>query len=211
MSFVLVIGASKGIGLETVKQALAAGHRVRALSRSAAAPSLQHERLERFTGDALVARDVRAALEGVDAVVQTLGIRHGEMFRPVTLFSDATRVLIAAMQAQGVRRLISVTGFGAGDSQASIGVLQRLPFRLVFGHAYDDKSRQERLIRDSGLDWTLVRPGVLTNGPRSGRYRVLEQRAEWRNGIISRADVADYLVRQIDDAAGIGKTPVLVR
>ena len=210
MAKVLVIGASKGIGLATVQRALEAGHRVRAMARSAAAIPLQHERLEKFTGDALASQDVLAALQDVDAVVQALGIRPGEMFRPVTLFSDATRVLVAAMQAQGVRRLISVTGFGAGDSQSSIGVLQRLPFRLLFGHAYDDKSRQEQLIRDSGLDWTIVRPGVLTNGSCSGRYRVLEERAQWRNGIVARADVADYLVRQVDDRGGIGKTPVLV-
>lgn len=211
MSFVLVIGASHGIGLETVKRALAAGHRVRAMARTAAGIPLQHERLEKFTGDALVEQDVRAALQGVDAVIQALGIRAADMFRPVQLFSAATRVLIPQMQAQGVRRLIVVTGFGAGDSQSSIGLLQRLPFRLVFGHAYDDKSRQEQLIRDSGLDWTIARPGVLVNAACNGRYRVLEERAQWRNGIVARADVADYLVRQIDDRGGIGKTPVLIR
>lgn len=210
MANVLVIGASYGIGLETVKRALAAGHRVRAMARSAAGIPLQHERLEKFTGDARVEQDVRTALQGVDVVIQALGIRAADMFRPVELFSAATRVLVAQMQAQGVRRLIAVTGFGAGDSQSSIGLLQRLPFRLVFGHAYDDKSRQEQLIRDSGLDWTIARPGVLINGS-CGRYRVLEDRAQWRNGIVARADVADYLVRQVEDRGGIGKTPVLVR
>ena len=74
--------------------------------------------------------------------------------------SDAIRVLIAAMKARSVKRSICVTGFGAGDSRASIGWLQRLPFQIVFGRAYDDKSLQERLIKESGLDWTIVRPGV---------------------------------------------------
>jgi hypothetical protein len=78
----------------------------------------------------------------------------------VHLFSDATRVLIAAMGAQGVKRLICVTGFGAGDSRASISFLQRLPFQIVFGRAYADKSLQERLIKESVLDWTIARPGV---------------------------------------------------
>ncbi len=103
-----------------------------------------------------------------------------------------------------------MTGFGAGDSRASIGPLQRLPFQIVFGRAYDDKSVQERLIEDSGLDWTIARPGVLTGGPRTGRYKVLADPSQWRNGIIARADVADFLVRQIEDRRYVRKAPVLV-
>lgn len=110
----------------------------------------------------------------------------------------------------GVKRLICVTGFGAGDSRASISCLQRLPFQIVFGRAYDDKSLQEKLIKESELDWTIARPGVLTSGPRTGRYRILAEASQWRNGIISRADVAEFLVRQIGDQAYIGKTPVLI-
>jgi putative NADH-flavin reductase len=207
---VLVIGASKGIGLETTRQALAAGHQVRALARSATTMTLADPRLEKVGGDALESPDVEAALVGVDVVIQTLGVGLGDMFRPVHLFSEATRVLIAAMKARGVKRLICVTGFGAGDSRASISWLQRLPFKIVFGHAYDDKSLQERLIQESGLDWTIVRPGVLTSGARTGRYQVLAEASQWRNGIISRADVAAFLVRQIGDGSYIRKAPVLV-
>ena len=119
-------------------------------------------------------------------------------------------MLIAAMRSQGVKRLICVTGFGAGDSRASISCLQRLPFQIVFGRAYDDKSLQEKLIKESELDWTIARPGVLTSGPRTGRYRILAEASQWRNGIISRADVAEFLVRQIGDQAYIHKTPVLI-
>jgi len=207
---VLIIGASKGIGLETTRQALEAGHNVRALARSAAAIGLSNPKLEKVQGDALSPRDVNAALSGVDSVIVTLGVGLGELFRPVHLFSDATRVLIAAMKAQGVKRLICVTGFGAGDSRASINCLQRLPFQLVFGHAYDDKTRQEQLVKESALDWTIARPGVLTGGQRTGRYQVFRKPAQWRNGIISRKDVADFLIRQIDDATYVHEAPVLV-
>lgn len=207
---VLIIGASKGIGLETTRQALEAGHHVRALARSATRMASSDPNLEKVRGDALRAEDVAAALVGVDVVIQTLGVGLGDMFRPVHLFSEATRALIAAMKAAGVKRLICVTGFGAGDSRASISRLQRLPFRLIFGRAYEDKSRQERLIRESGLDWTIARPGVLTGGPRTGRYRILPEPAQWRNGIISRADVAEFLVRQIEDRTYLRKAPVLV-
>jgi putative NADH-flavin reductase len=207
---VLIIGASKGIGLETARQALAAGHDVRALSRSAAAIGLSHPRLEKVRGDALKSQNVKTALIGVEVVIQTLGVGLGELFQPVHLFSDATRVLIDAMTTQGVKRLICVTGFGAGDSRASIPWLQRLPFEAVFGRAYADKSLQERLIRQSELDWTIARPGILTNGPRTGRFKILTEATQWRNGIISRADVADFLVSQIEDRTYVHKAPVLV-
>ena len=207
---VLIIGASKGIGLETTRQALDAGHNVRAFARSATGIRLSNPKLEKVRGDALKTGDVEAALKGIDVVIQTLGVGLRDLFRPVHLFSDATRVLIAAMRAQTVKRLICVTGFGAGDSRASISPLQRLPFQIVFGRAYDDKSLQERLIKDSGLDWTIARPGVLTGGPRTGRYKVLAEPSQWRNGIVSRADVADFLVRQIMDGKYVRKAPVLV-
>ena len=207
---VLIIGASKGIGLGTTRQALDAGHDVRALARSATEIAISNPSLEKMRGNALKTEDVEAALVGVDVVIQTLGVGLGELFRPVHLFSDATRVLIQAMKIQGVKRLICVTGFGAGDSRERISCLQRLPFQIVFGRAYDDKSLQEQMIKENELDWTIARPGVLTNGPKTGHYQILSEATQWRNGIISRADVAEFLVRQIGDETYIRKTPVLI-
>lgn len=207
---VLIIGASKGIGLETTRQALAAGYDVRAQARSTIAIAGSTPSLEKISGDALKPEIIEAALVGVDVVIQTLGVRLEDLFRPVHLFSDATKVLIAAMKSQGIKRLVAVTGFGAGDSCTSISCLQRIPFQFIFGRAYDDKTLQEKLIKDSGLDWTIARPGVLTSGPRTGRYRILSETSEWRNGIISRADIAEFLVRQIEDQTYIHKNPVLI-
>ena len=210
MARVLIIGASKGIGFEATRQSLDAGHEVRAFARSAGSINLSNPRLEKIQGDALNAQDSAAALHGIDVVMQTLGVRVGDLWQPVTLFSAATRVLVAAMESQGIKRLICVTGFGAGDSGASISLLQRIPFELVFGRAYRDKSEQERLIKQSSLDWTIVRPGVLINASRSGRYKILKTAAQWRNGIVSRANVADFLVRMIDDASYARQAPVLI-
>ena len=159
---VLIFGASRGIGLETARQALEAGYGVRTFARSSAANLNSNSSLENFRGNALNVEDVKTALVGVDVVIQTLGVGIGELLRPVHLFSEATEILIGAMKTQKVKRLICLTGFGAGDSRASISCLQRLPFQVVFGRAYDDKSLQEQLIKDSELDWTIARPGVLT-------------------------------------------------
>jgi putative NADH-flavin reductase len=210
MATVLIIGASRGIGLETVKCALKAGHIVRALARLARRIPVDHPNLTKVSADARDQTAVANALEGVDAVIQTLGIPGRDMMlRPVHLFSGATRVLIAAMKETGVRRLIAVTGFGAGDSRNRGGCLYNTAFHLFLRRAYDDKDVQEDLIQGSGLDWVIARPVILFNGSRTGRYHVLVEPRSWRIGFISRADVADFLLKQIDDDAYIGKTPVL--
>lgn len=211
MATVLIIGASKGIGLEALKQALAAGHTVRALARTASRIPLEHSQLEKIDGDALDPSTVRSALNGVDAVIQSLGLSMGPelIFGSVRLFSAATRVLVGAMKEAGTRRLICVTGFGAGDSRGHGGLLYNVTFSLMLGRAYDDKDVQEQIIRRSGLEWIIARPVILTNGPKTAAYRVLTSPRDWRCGFISRADVADFLVKQIGDDSYLGKAPVL--
>jgi putative NADH-flavin reductase len=213
MTEVLVIGASRGIGLETVKAALRADHIVRALARSAASIPIQDKGLEKVSGDALDSDTIRNALKDVNVVIQTLGvdISPRAIFEPTILFSQSTRILVDAMKAAGVKRLLAVTGLGAGDSRGHGGFLyDTLAFPLLLKRVYDDKDVQESIIKSSGLDWTIVRPGLLTNRPATGHYRVLIAPNEWRFGVISRADVADFIVRQIDDRAQIGTTPLLI-
>ena len=213
MAVVLVIGASRGIGLETVRALLAAGHSVRALARRARDIAIEDARLEKLDGDALDKATVERALAGVDAVIQSLGVAFGPeaVLKGTTLFSVATRILVDAMRARGVRRLIVVTGFGAGDSRGHGGFLfAAVIFPLILKRVYDDKDVAEQIVRGSGLDWTIARPGTLTNGPATGRYQVLADPRSWRAGFISRADVADFLAGQVSDTAYVGKTPGLV-
>jgi putative NADH-flavin reductase len=140
MATVLIIGASKGIGLETVKYALEAGHSVRAMARSAQQIRIDHPNLTRVAADALDEAAVKGALEGVDVVIQTLGVSPSveRAVVPTSFFSDATRVLIKAMNQTGVRRLIAVTGFGAGDSRNQGGCLYNTAFHLFLGRVYED-------------------------------------------------------------------------
>jgi uncharacterized protein YbjT (DUF2867 family) len=214
MAKVLIIGASRGIGLETVRAALRAGHRVRALARSAARMPIQDANFDTVSGDALDRDTIRDALQDVEVVIQTLGVNFAPklIFEGTTLFSDSTRILVDAMKVAGVKRLIAVTGLGAGDSRGHGGfIYDAVVFPLLLKRVYDDKDVQEWIVRSSGLDWTIVRPGLLKDSPATGRYRVLTTPRDWRFGAISRADVADFLVRQVDDRTLIGTTPLLIR
>ncbi|MEN1729754.1 MAG: SDR family oxidoreductase [Pseudomonadota bacterium] len=210
MAHVLVIGGSSGIGLETVKLALERGHQVRAFARSASEIAIDHPELEKLDGDALDAKSVKAALDGVDVVVQSLGIKlgPGTVLSGTQLFSEATKILIPAMESSGVTRLLVVTGYGAGDSGETMNPFNRLGFNAVFARIYADKSKQEALIKDSDLNWTIARPVVLTGGGR-GNYRVRVEPSDWRMGVISRASVADFLVREIEESKHIRQAPVL--
>lgn len=212
MTNILVIGASRGVGFEVVKRALAEGHRVRAFARSADRIPLDDPNLECFAGDAVNANDVRRALAGVDAVIQALGVKAGPamVIRGTKLFSEATRVLVREMESGGVARLVALTGFGAGDSRNQGGCLHDFAFNAVLGRVYDDKNVQEHLIRSSDLAWTIARPVVLTDRPATHRYRVVLDPADWRPGTIARADVADFLVRQVASDDYLRMAPVLI-
>jgi len=209
---ILIIGASSGIGRRAVDMALERGCMVRAMARSAESIEVESERVERFAGDATERDDMHQALEGVDAVILALGIGPGAARRlqPVTLFSEATKLLVEAMEAQGPRRLVAVTGYGAGESRAAMNRLEGFGHRLLLGRAYADKDRQEAIIMESDLNWTIARPTILTKGPATGEYQVLSDPDSWRNGLVSRADVAQFLVDRALDGGERHKAPVLV-
>jgi putative NADH-flavin reductase len=166
-----------------------------------------------LSGNALDRDTLQNAVQDVDVVIQTLGVDVSPrvIFEGTTLFSESTRILADVMKAAGLKRLIAVTGLGGGDSRGHGGLLyDAVVFPLLLKRVYDDKDVQEWIIRSSGLDWTIVRPGLLTDRPASGRYCILTASKDWRFGAISRADAADFLVRQIDDRALIGTTPLLI-
>ena len=212
MQPILIMGATSGIGALAVREALSRSMAVRAFARGAAklAPEAG---LEPFAGDARDPGDVARALQGVRAVIYALGIRErlSMLWEKETLFSDTTRVLLDAMPVADVSRLVAVTGFGAGRSNAAMSAIERAGHRAILGRPYADKDRQEAMITASGLDWTIARPVILTNGAASGRIRVLREPGEWRNGLISRADVAVYLIDAVEQGLDVQRDVVLAR
>jgi len=213
MMHILVIGGSSGIGRDTVERGLEKGHVMRAFSRHASGMDREHPNLEKMDGDATDPADLDRALEGIDAVIVALGIKESVamIWKKVTLFSEATEALLPAMERAGVRRLLVVTGFGAGDSFERVSGLERIPFKLILGEPYKDKDRQEALVKASTTDWTIVRPTILTNGPRRPGYKVLTAPEQWRNGIISRKNVADFLIGEAEAGAHLHGEVVLAR
>ena len=205
---ILIVGATRGIGRQVLEQALAAGHAVTALVRDPGRLDAQHERLKVVKVDILNAASVALAMDGQEAVCCSIGVKTPWLTVPV--FSEGTRNLLEAMKKSGVRRLVCVTGIGAGDSRGHGGFLfDRLFFPLLLRAIYADKDRQESLIRASGVDWVIVRPGFLTNGPLTGRYRVATDLSGVTAGRISRADVAHFILQQLVAPSHLRQTPLL--
>jgi putative NADH-flavin reductase len=209
---ILIMGATSGIGRCAMNEAVRRGLPVRAFARSA--DTLEATDLvEPFKGDATSAEDVLRALDGARAVVYALGIteRLAMLWEEETLFSETTRVLLHAMAQSDVSRLVVVTGFGAGRSQSAMSWIEKTGHRAILGKPYADKDRQEALITASDTDWTIVRPVILTKGARTEDYRVLRDPATWRNGLISRASVAHYLIDAVEQGLDVKADVVLTR
>lgn len=191
-----LFGASGGTGRQIAAQALAAGHAVTALARDpdrvrrpdgaplSAADGAQ--RLRVVAGNVLDPGAVAEVVAGADAVAVVLGTTPGN---PPGVVSAGTAVVLDAMRAAGVRRIVVVSSLGVADSREQVPWWFRLLMGTVLRGRFLDKAVQERTVRESGLDWTILRPGGLTNGPPTGRADIGTQ-AEVRAGLVSRADVA---------------------
>lgn len=199
---ILVIGATGPTGRELVAQGIAAGHQITAAVRPTGTAGLPSG-VKTARVDVTDSGSLAGAVVGQEAVISSLGSKLSR--KPTTLFSDGTRNLVTAMRAANVRRLICITGIGAGDSKGHGGFLyDRIIQPLLLDEIYKDKTRQESIIRECGLDWTLVRPGQLTNGAKSGQIRALTDLTGFTVGRISRADVAAFILGLLSDEKSFG-------
>jgi putative NADH-flavin reductase len=203
---VLVFGATGPLGREIVVQALAAGHAVTVFVRDPARLSHRPDLLRVLCGDVLDAAAARASVSGQDAVLSALG--HSSRKSPM-LYPAATHI-VAGMIEAGVRRLVWVSSHGVGDSRGRSGVVfERLLIPLMLRAEFADKQRQESVVNGSGLDWTIVRPARLTNGPRRGGNRTAHRLRLRAWSAISRADTAGFVVDELTRRAYLRQAPTI--
>lgn len=199
---VTVFGATGGTGREAVQLLLDAGHEVTAHVRDPAKLALEHAKLRVVQGSMSDVATVADSLSGQDGVLCCIGPSPSRA-REVTVCTDSTKIILEQMQRAGRRRLVVLTAFGSGDSKT--WGLSAWMTRKVMPGIMEDKDRQEALVAASELDWTVVRPPTLTKGPRTGRYRVHEQARFWPWDRISRADVADCMIGQLERDEYVGR------
>ena len=204
---VLVIGATGGTGRQLVQRALAAGHQVTAFVRNPAKLQIEHPNLRVAKGNVLDYATVESAMRGQEAVLSALG--HRRFFYPNTIQSEGMRNVLRAMKTCEVPRLICETALGIGDSVGRLGLPHTFFIMpLILGFYMWDKLRQEELIRASDRDWVIVRPGLLTNGEARGVYRHGPNVGSYLWPVrISRADVADFMLKQLNDDTYLGLAP----
>ncbi len=200
---VAIFGASGQTGLFLVERALLQHHEVAAFVRTPETFPLRHEQLRVLTGDVRSREAVAQAIEGADAVICAVG----ERLKSSQVGSQATENIIAAMKQHGVRRLVTVTGPGAGDRKKRMGGLARFMLKLFVN--LDDKERQEALIQASGLDWIIVRPSLLTNDPHTGAYRVGPDVTHGIATKLARADLAEFMLNQLTDDTYVHQMPAI--
>ncbi|MGH9201059.1 MAG: NAD(P)-dependent oxidoreductase [Vicinamibacterales bacterium] len=200
---ILVLGATGGVGRQVVSQALAESHNVTALVRDTRRITTVSDRLQVVQGDVTAdSPTLSDVVRGQDAVICALGVPS---LTPHRLIERSAPLIVRAMERHGVRRLIHTSAFGVGGTYADVPLLPRLFIRTLLRRVYGDKAKGEESIHGSDLDWTIVYPAGLTDGPRTGRCRAGEHIALRGLPTISRADVAEFLLKQIADRTYVRK------
>jgi len=202
-----IIGGTGKTGRELIKQGLDQGHSITALVRNPNKVKLNDINLKVIKGNVLALDSFEKAIKEHDAVLSALG--HKRFIIPTSILSKGTINIINAMKKHHVKRLICITSLGVNDSRFKLGLyytLFTIPVILFF--YFLDKSKQEKLIMNSELDWTIVRPGQLTNGKKRTNYKHgLSVGHYVLTKMISRASVAHFMLNQLDVKTYIKKTP----
>jgi putative NADH-flavin reductase len=216
----VIFGPTGGTGRRLVERAIAEGHEVTAFVRDPSRITARHERLDVVVGDAFDPESVREAVAGNEAVIGVLGSRKpsnplhprrpGD---PDGVASAGSANIIAAMKEHGVRRFVCQTAWGVGESRQDPGFAGAFFMKVLvpplLRDEYADKEVQEKLVRQSDLEWVIVRPMILTNGPWTNYYRAGVDLKPGRRPYISRADVADFLMRQLTDDTFVRNAPAI--
>jgi putative NADH-flavin reductase len=203
----LVLGATGRTGQHIVGQALDAGHDVTVMARDPAKAPAGRERLRIVDGDAQNGAALSSAMRGQDAVVSAIG--RGQSFKSERLIERTVPGLIAAMKSDGIKRLMFMSALGVGDTYRDAPIVAKLFFTTLLRGIYADKLIGDQQIRNSDLDWTIVQPVVLTDGPLTKNYRSGERLPLTGMPKISRADTAHFIVDRLSDSSTIRKTLIV--
>jgi len=199
----LVLGATGGTGLEMVRQAIEHGHSVTAFVRSPERLKPFANRISIKQGNLLNSVELEAVVRGQDAVLSGFGPRLPVSKADANLLEQFGRALTTAMPRAGVRRVIvESVAFLFKDSIVPPAYLLG---RLLFPTIVADASAMEKLFQESGLDWTIARPPELTDKPYTGKYRVREGHLPLFGFKISRADVADFMIKTAENHSSVAK------
>jgi len=204
---ILIIGATGPTGRHVLDLALKSGDTVTVLARRPEALEDVKDNITVIAGDATSREDVAKAMQGQEAVIATLGT--GGSLRANGLFTRAAEAVVHAAKQAGVSRLVWLSSFGVGETFRDASLLQKIMYRTLLRDLYENKEASEKIIRESGLDWTIVYPTGLTNGPATGRYRTDDRIRMKGFSRISLADVADFLYKAVRDDAWIRRNAVI--
>jgi len=194
---ITIIGASAGIGLETVRRGLNRDHSITTLSRSEIEMD-DKKSVKMILGDATNKADLLLSIQNADAIIITLGT--GKNMKVTTLFSDFAKLIVEIHRENRIATpLIFVTGFGAGESKNYVPWLVKMFLKYLLKDVYADKTKMEEIITNSDMNWTVVRPGRLLDKELTEKYRIENKLFKGINiGGINRADVADFLIKQAE-------------
>jgi putative NADH-flavin reductase len=215
-----IFGPTGGTGRRLVERAIAEGHDLTAFVRNPSKLTARHERLRVVVGDAFDSDSVREAVAGNEAVICVLGSRQpsNPLFPrrpgdPNGVASAGSENIVAAMKEHGLRRFVCQSAWGVGESRQNPGFAGAFFMNVLvpplLRDEYADKEAQEKIVSESDLDWIIVRPMLLTNGPWTNDYRADVDLKPGRSPYISRADVADFLLRQLTDDTFVRKAPAI--
>ncbi len=205
---ILIVGATGPTGQLLVKQALYKFYQVTVLVRDTSKLHLMNENLTVIKGDVLDEATLTDALKGQDAVLSALGT--GNSLKSSDLMLHAVTSLILTMKAANVKRVILLSAFGVGETFVQANFIQKLIFRLPLKNIYSDKTKADTMLCNSALDWTIVCPAKLTDGPYTGKYEAAEKLPMKGMPKISRSDVADFMLRQLIDDNFLKKIAILM-
>jgi uncharacterized protein YbjT (DUF2867 family) len=216
MMRLLIFGATGATGRQLVKQALDSAHQVTAFVRDTSRLATQSEQLRSVTGDVMNAAAVDAAIPGHDAVLVALGTMpedpqdrsRRQPSEPVCSVGAAH--ITASMLRHGVRRVVIESSLAIGSSRSNSRLGAASVVRWALKDVMQDKERQETIVRNSNLDWTIIRPARLTNGRRSLHVQSGESLSWSLLSTVSRADVAALMLKSLGDDSTIRKALSLI-